>query len=175
MSHIDCPSCKKDDMVQKITAIVDGETTNTSGYSHTSGSSDLSGSQNIYDSQGRYIGEGRISGSSSGGSSTSINATQRSNLATMLQPPHAPQKPYPPVYPYKEKRKWVVSAVGGTPCLMIFIVSLVLFVVTFISTRDSNMLLYIGGGGLCLGMLIVAGLQGLVQYSDRVYGFFEDR
>lgn len=99
MSRISCPSCDKDDMVQKVTAIVEGETHQTSGYSSTTTTSKLSGSEQIYSrtSDGeRYTGRGEISGNIAGSSSTSINSTQRSRLAEKLMPPPKPPSPIRP-------------------------------------------------------------------------------
>jgi len=82
MSKISCPICEKDDMVQKVTAIVQGETNSTSGYSSSSGYSSISGDH--------------ISASGYSSGYTRMSATQSSRLAQQL---HAPMRPSAPEKP----------------------------------------------------------------------------
>lgn len=97
MSEINCPQCRKDDAVQKVTAIVQGETHTTKGYSTSHDYSNISGSQKVYSSTGNYGGCGELSGGVSTTSSTRIDATQRSTLAQQLLPPSPPSEPVKPI------------------------------------------------------------------------------
>lgn len=100
MTSIDCPSCGRVDSIQKITAIVEGETHHTTGHSRTSTFSNTSGKQDFYAQENAWkktkIGQGKISGDTYGSSFESINAVQQSNLAQKLMPP---DKPTPPAKP----------------------------------------------------------------------------
>jgi hypothetical protein len=97
MPSINCPICGKDDMVQKVTAIVQGETHTTSGYSSTFGTTNIDGNQKYYTSSGDYAGRGKVSGNAHNSSFTRVNAIQQSTLAQLLTPqfeqPTAPRKP----------------------------------------------------------------------------------
>lgn len=96
MSNIDCPLCQRIDMVQKVTAIVEGETHQTSGYSSTTNTSNIAGQQNYYTRQNEHVGHGNLSGEIHSRSSTNISATQQSHLAQKLK---APTRPSPPTEP----------------------------------------------------------------------------
>ena len=93
MSGIECQSCDQIDMVQKVTAIVQGETHNTSGHSSTTSVSSISGDEDYFSKVGGYekqTGRGKLSGNIYGSSNTEINSTQQSALATKLLPPLKP-------------------------------------------------------------------------------------
>lgn len=96
MSGIECPLCIRVDMVQKVTAIVEGETNQTSGYSTTINKSSISGQQDYYGRQDGYAGRGELSGAIHSQSSTNISATQQSRLAQKLRPPSKPTQPAEP-------------------------------------------------------------------------------
>lgn len=96
---VNCPSCKSIDMIQKVTAIVEGETLDTKGESTTKSSSKISGNQDFYarvSGSEKNIGRGDISGQANSSSSTFINTTQQSRLARKLTPPLRPYAPYKP-------------------------------------------------------------------------------
>lgn len=59
MIGIECPFCQRVDMIQKVTAIVEGETHETSGYSSTTNTSKISGQQNYHTRQGEHINRWR--------------------------------------------------------------------------------------------------------------------
>lgn len=96
MAGIDCPLCSRVDLVQKVTAIAEGETHHTSGYSSTTNTSSISGKQDYYTQQDRYVGHGDLSGTIQSNSSTNIKATQQSRLAQKLSPPTKPSLPTEP-------------------------------------------------------------------------------
>ncbi len=100
MTSIDCPSCGLVDAVQKVTAIVEGETHHTTGHTRTSTYSSISGKQDFYAQENAWkktkIGQGKISGDTYGTSFERINAVQQSDLAQKLMPP---DKPTPPAKP----------------------------------------------------------------------------
>lgn len=83
-------------MIQKVTAIVEGETHQTSGYSSTTNTSNIAGQQNYYTRQDEHIGRGDLSGKIRSSSSTSISSTQQSRLAQKLEPPSRPSPPNEP-------------------------------------------------------------------------------
>lgn len=96
MAGIDCPLCSNVDLVQKVTAIAEGETHHTRGYSSTTNTSNISGKQDYYTKQDRYAGHGDLSGTIQSQSSTNINMTQQSRLAQKLAPPPEPLLPPKP-------------------------------------------------------------------------------
>jgi len=98
MAGIECPLCSNVDLVQKVTAIAEGETHHTSGYSATTNTSSISGKQDYYTQQDRYAGRGDLSGTIQSQSSTNISATQQSRLAQKLSPPAKPSSPTEPTF-----------------------------------------------------------------------------
>ena len=56
VSAIACPECHKDDMIQKVTSIVQDGTYTTKGTSTTDEYSSISGQERAYSSKGDYVG-----------------------------------------------------------------------------------------------------------------------
>lgn len=93
MPTIKCPLCHSIDQVQRVTAIVEGETHDTRGRSTTIGHSELDGRTDYYAGTGfdrERVGDGRLSASGVSSSTTNVNITQQSRLAKKLVRPYKP-------------------------------------------------------------------------------------
>jgi len=133
MTSIDCPSCGRVDSIQKITAIVEGETHHTTGHSRALTFSSTSGKQDFYAQENAWkktkIGQGKISGDTYGSSFESINAVQRSNLAQKLMPP---DKPKPPAKP--DFISWLSLISSGSVGIIVgLIVGIIAMIAAFIA------------------------------------------
>lgn len=159
ITSIACPSCGRVDSIQKVTAIVEGETYHTTGHSRTSTFSSTSGKQNFYTQENAWkktkIGEGKISGDTYGSSSESINAVQQSNLAQKLMPP---DKPTPPTRPTFVSWPSLISSggVGIITGLAAVVVSFIVIIIFLLNSPPGYFLV-----GL-LANFIIAPLIGLV-------------
>jgi len=98
MPTIKCPLCHSIDQVQRVTAMVEGETHDTRGRSTTIGHSELDGRTDYYAGTGfdrERVGDGRLSASGVSSSTTNVNITQQSRLAKKLVRPYKPVEPPP--------------------------------------------------------------------------------
>jgi len=130
MVGIECPICSNVDLVQKVTAIAEGETHHTSGYSSTTNTSSISGKQDYYTQQDRYAGHGDLSGTIQSQSSTNINTTQQSRLAQKLASPAEPSLPAEPNFKSSLLSgfpEWVSIGLGVVIWFLIIMLMLAIF------------------------------------------------
>lgn len=153
---ISCPNCHQIDAVQKVTAIVGGETHRTTGTETTSMRSTFSGKQEMYASQGwskEKVGQGEISASGYTHGSSTVSVTQQSTLAKTLTPPVQPKPPSEPQFgaPF--------SAMTGGGCLAIIgMVAAFVAVVSF--GADLDVFRNLGAALLLILAVIVASIVG---------------
>lgn len=155
MAGIDCPICANIDLVQKVTAIAEGETHLTSGYSSTTNTSSISGKQDYYTQQDRYVGHGDLSGTIRSHSSTDINTTQQSRLAQKLAPPPEPPIPAEPNFESSVLSgfpEWIGIGLGIVIWFLIIAVLVAIFPGLMKSSLWTALLM------VCIGAPLLAGL-----------------
>lgn len=146
MSTIQCPICDRIDQIQRVTAIVEGETHDTTGGGETIGGSHIEGNTDHYMGRGfdrERVGDSRLSASSVNYSTTRFNVTKQSRLANKLARPASPAKPDYSLSPMSQKLVaflaaipaffvWVLTANLAQSLDVGFFVDVLLLVVSFI-------------------------------------------
>lgn len=166
MAGIDCPLCFRVDLVQKVTAIAEGETHHTSGHSATTNTASISGRQDYYTQQDRYAGRGDLSGSIQSQSSTRISATQQSSLAQKLSPPSEPPPPKEPNFATSVLSgfpEWLGIGIGFVTWILIGTLLFAIFPGVDNSSTAGILIMCVGGPiltGILLGVLAV-GIESL--------------
>lgn len=123
MSTIQCPICDRIDQAQRVTAIVEGETHDTTGSGETIGGSHIEGNTDHYLGRGfdrERVGDSRLSASSINYSTTRFNVTQQSRLANKLARPALPAKPDYSLSPILQK---LVSFLAVIPAFLVWVLT----------------------------------------------------